>query len=86
MKPTALAWKNLVADWRRLALGAAGVAFAAILMFMQNGFRNALLDSPVQLLALMKADLVAVSVLAFPWQPTRRSLVRILIERWPMPM
>ena len=65
MKPTALAWKNLTADWRRLALGAAGVAFAAILMFMQNGFRNALLDSPVQLLALMKADLVAVSVARF---------------------
>lgn len=65
MKPTALAWKNLVADWRRLALGAAGVAFAAILMFMQNGFRNALLDSPVQLLELMKADLVAVSVARF---------------------
>ncbi len=65
MKPTPLAWKNLTADWRRLALGASGVAFAAILMFMQNGFRNALLDSPVQLLALMDADLVAVSIARF---------------------
>ncbi len=58
---TPLAWKNLVSDRRRLALAAAGVAFAAILMFTENGFRNALLDSPVQWLKLVDTDLVAIS-------------------------
>lgn len=58
---TPLAWKNLVGDRRRLLIGISGVAFAAVLMFVQNGFRNALLDSPVQLLQSMNADLVAVS-------------------------
>lgn len=58
---TALAWKNLVHDPRRLVLAASGVGFAALLMFSQNGFRNALLDSPVQLVKTFNADLVAVS-------------------------
>ncbi len=58
---TPLAWKNLVADPRRLGLASAGVAFAAILMFTENGFRNALLDSPVQWLKLVDADLIAIS-------------------------
>ncbi len=58
---TPLAWKNLTADWRRLLLGAAGVGFAVVLMFMQNGFRNALLDSPVQMVRMLNTDLVAIS-------------------------
>ncbi|WP_153558061.1 ABC transporter permease DevC [Roseimaritima sediminicola] len=58
---TPLAWKNLTADWRRLSLGVAGVGFAVVLMFMQNGFRNALLDSPVQMVRMLDADLVAIS-------------------------
>lgn len=61
MSRTPLAWKNLTSDWRRLFLGAAGVGFAAVLMFMQNGFRNALLDSPVQILKAVDCDLVATS-------------------------
>jgi putative ABC transport system permease protein len=58
---TALAWKNLSADSRRLMLGASGVGFAVVLMFMQNGFRYALLDSPVQIFDLVEADLIATS-------------------------
>jgi putative ABC transport system permease protein len=58
---TPLAWKNLVSDWRRFVLSTAGVAFAAILMFTENGFRNALLDSPVMWLDLVDADLIAIS-------------------------
>ncbi|EMI40462.1 FtsX-like permease family protein [Rhodopirellula sp. SWK7] len=61
MRRTPLAWKNLVNEPRRLFLAAAGVGFAAVLMFTQNGFRNALLDSPVQLIELMECDLVAIS-------------------------
>lgn len=58
---TPLAWKNLTADRRRLGLAASGVAFACVLMFMQNGFRNALLDSPVQWVRMLRCDLVAIS-------------------------
>ncbi len=61
LRRTPLAWQMLVADWRRLALASAGVAFAAVLMFTENGFRNALLDSPVQWLELFDTDLVAIS-------------------------
>lgn len=80
MKPTPLAWKNLTTDWRRLSLGVAGVAFAAILMFMQNGFRNALLDSPVQLLEVLDCDLVAISVARFSL-PTDQTFPESLYER-----
>ena len=80
MKRTALAWKNLVTDWRRLTLGIAGVAFAAVLMFMQNGFRNALLDSPVQLLESLDCDLVAVSVARYSL-PTDQTFPALLFER-----
>jgi len=80
MKTTPLAWKNLTADWRRLALGVAGVAFAALLMFMQNGFRNALLDSPVQILRLLRCDLIAVSVARYSL-PTDQVFPKTLFER-----
>ena len=80
MKRTALAWKNLVNDWRRLSLGIAGVAFAAILMFMQNGFRNALLDSPVQLIEMLNCDLVAISVARYSL-PTDQSFPESLYDR-----
>jgi putative ABC transport system permease protein len=80
MRRTALAWKNLVTDWRRLALGLAGVAFAAILMFMQNGFRNALLDSPVQLLESLDADLVGLSVARYSL-PIEQSIPMSLFNR-----
>lgn len=58
---TPLAWKNLTSDWRRLMLGIAGVGFAAVLMFMQNGFRYALLDSPVQIVHAFDHDLMGFS-------------------------
>jgi putative ABC transport system permease protein len=80
MKRTPLAFKNLVSDWRRLALGVAGVAFASVLMFMQNGFRNALLDSPVQLLQKLNGDLVGISVARFSL-PTDQTFPASLYER-----
>ncbi|MEL7263813.1 MAG: ABC transporter permease DevC [Planctomycetota bacterium] len=58
---TSLAWKNLTNDWRRLMIASMGITFAAVLMFMQNGFRNALLDSPVQIVHALQGDLFAVS-------------------------
>ena len=49
---TPLAWKNLTHDPRRLAVAAAGVGFAVLLMFIELGFRNALLDSTVQIIRI----------------------------------
>jgi putative ABC transport system permease protein len=58
---TPLAIKNLTHIPARFALSCATIGFAVILMFMQAGFRNALLDSPVQILKTLGGDLVAVS-------------------------
>lgn len=58
---TPLAWKNLSGDLRRLVLGALGVGFAVVLMYMQNGFKNALMDSPVRMFELVDCDLIACS-------------------------
>ncbi len=77
---TPLAWKNLTADWRRLMLGAAGVGFAAVLMFMQNGFRFALLDSPVQFLHVLQTDLIALSAARYSL-PSEQTFDRSLLER-----
>lgn len=57
---TPLAWKNLTYDRRRLALALAGVGFAVLLMFMQFGFRAALIDSTVALPLKLKADIILV--------------------------
>ena len=46
---TPLAWHNLTFDRRRFVVALAGVAFAVLLMFIFNGFKNALYDSQVQL-------------------------------------
>lgn len=76
---TPLAWKNLTGDLRRLFLGAAGVGFAAVLMFMQNGFKNALTDSPVQLLGVVEGDLIAFSVVRYA-MPSEQRFPRSLLD------
>jgi putative ABC transport system permease protein len=58
LKRTPLAWLNLTHDRRRLLTSLGGVAFAVLLMFMFNGFKNALYDSQVQLLQLLNADII----------------------------
>jgi len=58
---TALAWQNLTYDLRRLAIGVAGVGFAALLMFIELGFWNALLDSTVQIIKAMNGEVIIVS-------------------------
>ena len=45
--PILLAWRNLTESKKRLATSVAGTAFAVVLMFMENGFRSALLDGTV---------------------------------------
>ena len=56
-----LAWHNLTHDRRHLTVCVAGVGFAVVLMFVQYGFRNALLDSNTLLIDRFNADLVLVS-------------------------
>jgi len=61
MARTPLAWCNLTHDRVRFALFILGVTFAVVLMFVQQGFRNALLDSNTMIYDHMNADLVLVA-------------------------
>jgi putative ABC transport system permease protein len=61
MTKTPLSWLNLIHQRRRFALSLAGVGFAVVLMFVEAGFYNALLDSTVALIDQFDADLVIVS-------------------------
>jgi putative ABC transport system permease protein len=56
-----LAWRNLTYDKNRLALCTAGVAFAVLLILLQLSFRNALLESQVEVLRQLNCDLALLS-------------------------
>jgi putative ABC transport system permease protein len=56
-----LAWRNLAHDKRRFAVSLTGIAFAVLLMFVEIGFWNAMLDAAVELLRQCNGDLVMVS-------------------------
>ena len=60
-RKTALAWRNLTHDARRFAVSLAGITFAAVLIFMEYGFWNALLDSTTVLIEAMDSDLFVLS-------------------------
>ncbi len=76
-----LAWSNLTFDRRRFLLFSLGIAFAVVLIFVQYGFRNALLDSNVLLLQKWNAELAIVSArfsaLPFPESFARHRLTPI---------
>jgi putative ABC transport system permease protein len=61
---TPLAWKNLTSSWNKCALAAAGVGFAVVLMFMQIGFKNALIDNNVQVFTLLDVERANISVIS----------------------
>jgi putative ABC transport system permease protein len=77
-----LAWRNLTAEPRRLALSLAGVGFAVVLMAVEAGFYHALLDASVALIDRFDADLVMVSKVKTSLQAhggfPRRRLVQAL--------
>jgi putative ABC transport system permease protein len=56
-----LAWKNLTHNVWRLLIAVSGVTFAVVLMFMEKGYQDALLNSPVSLLKKLDADILMVS-------------------------
>ena len=58
---TPLAFQNLTHNMRRLLVAVAGVAFAVILIFMELGFLNALLESTVQVLRRLEGEIVVIS-------------------------
>jgi putative ABC transport system permease protein len=59
--PVPLAWQNLAHDKVRFALFAAGIAFAVVLMGVQLGIMNAMLDSNTAMIRAMRCDLVLVN-------------------------
>jgi putative ABC transport system permease protein len=72
-----LAWRNLTENRRRLLTSVAGTAFAVTLMFMENGFRHAMLDSMVNVIERLDGQVVVVSrtlyTLSIPYNfPYRR--------------
>jgi putative ABC transport system permease protein len=66
--PVPLAWCNLTHDRVRFALFASGIGFAVVLMGVQYGIMNAMLDSNTVLIERMKCELVLVN-------PNRASLM-----------
>jgi putative ABC transport system permease protein len=55
-----LARRNLLADKRRLARSISGIAFAALLMMVELGFRNAFIDSMLLAVRQLDADILLV--------------------------
>ena len=51
-----LAWRILTADNARLARSASGIAFAIVLMLIELGFRNAFVDSAVDIVRKLDGD------------------------------
>ena len=75
-----LAWRNLTENKRRLLASVAGTAFAVTLMFMENGFRHAMLDSMVNVIERLDGQIVIISrtlyTLADPYHFPYRRIVQ----------
>ena len=56
-----LAWRNLMGDRKRIFRSGAGIGFAVLLMFMQLGFRNAFIDSVLELPRLLDGEAFLIS-------------------------
>jgi len=57
-----LAWRNLVANKRRLLRSASGIGFAVLLMLMQLGFEQAFFDSSLEVIRGLDGDILIESV------------------------
>jgi putative ABC transport system permease protein len=56
-----LAWRNLTHDKRRFLVSTTGIALAVLLVFVELGFWNALLDASVALVRQFNGELIVVS-------------------------
>ena len=61
------AYRLLLHDRTRTIASIGGVAFALVLMMMQVGFRNSLMDSGLQLIRVLDADIVVMSANKYPF-------------------
>ena len=59
--PVPLAWKNLAHDRVRFALFSAGIGFAVVLMGVQLGIMNAMLDGNVAVIKQMNGEIILVN-------------------------
>jgi putative ABC transport system permease protein len=82
---TPLAWKNLTHDVRRLMVAISGVAFAVILIFMELGFLNALLESTVQVLRRLDGEIMLVSRAQYALIAAERFDIRRLYDAQEVP-
>jgi putative ABC transport system permease protein len=60
-----LAWRNLSADKTRLLRSISGISFAALLMMIQLGFRDAFLDSALAIIRNVDGDIFLTSPTKF---------------------
>ena len=60
-----LAWRNVLADKRRLLRSTSGIMFAALLMLLQLGFRGAFLDSALEIIHKIDGDIILTSPTKF---------------------
>jgi putative ABC transport system permease protein len=82
---TPLAWKNLTHDVRRLMVAVSGVTFAVILIFMELGFLNALLESTVQVLRRLDGQIMLVSRAQYALIAAERFDIRRLYDAREIP-
>lgn len=77
-----LAWRNLTENRWRMFASVSGAAFAVVLMLLQNGFRNALVDSMTALIVHMDGELFLTNRLRYmvshPAPFVRRRLAQTL--------
>jgi putative ABC transport system permease protein len=60
-----LAWRNISADRRRLVRSTSGIGFAVLLMMLQLGFRNAFLDSALEVINQIDGEIFLTSTTKF---------------------
>jgi putative ABC transport system permease protein len=60
-----LAWRNMLADKRRLLRSTGGIAFAVLLMLVQLGFRGAFIDSALEVIYSIDGDILLTSSTKF---------------------
>ena len=75
-----LVWCNLMSHQRRLAVAAAGIGFAVLLMSLQTAFHYALMDSTVELIRRLDADLILIREGRAPLSMPKRFLRRQLYQ------